>query len=241
MTARRRIQHVGVVIPARDEADHIALALASIDVARVSLSHDVTTACVVVADGCVDRTAELCRAWTGAMGPPTVIEIADRCVGAARATGTDWVLANTARADSDVWIANTDADSTVPADWLAQQLVLAEQGVAAVAGIVKLADWTDRHVLDRFTETYVLGADGTHEHVHGANLGCRGDAYVDAGGWRDLVTAEDHDLWRRLGRRHTRVSSTSVVVTTSARLTGRAPAGFAGELVKHVEASRSVA
>jgi hypothetical protein len=37
--------------------------------------------------------------------------------------------------------------------------------------------------------------DGTHPHVHGANLGIRADAYSDAGGWNDLTVAEDHCLW----------------------------------------------
>ena len=49
-----------------------------------------------------------------------------------------------------------------------------------------------------FRETYEIRPDGSHPHVHGANLGVRADAYLRAGGWADLRTAEDHDLWRRL-------------------------------------------
>lgn len=241
MTGPRIIHHVGVVIPARDEEDRVIRTLASVDLARAALPSYVTTTCVVVVDGCSDRTASRSRGWTGGTGPPVVIEITDRCVGVARATGTEWLLANTPHAVGAVWIANTDADSIVPPDWLVKQLALADQGVAAVAGIVRLADTTNQGLLDRFTASYRLGPDGTHEHVHGANLGIRGDAYIAVGGWGDQTTAEDHDLWVRLGRRHKRISATSVVVTTSARLTGRAPSGFAGELGKHAAADRIVA
>jgi hypothetical protein len=62
----------------------------------------------------------------------------------------------------------------------------------------------------------------------------RADAYLQAGGWQDLSTAEDHDLWLRLqSGRHQRVSDAGLCVLTSGRRVGRAPLGFAGALAAH--------
>ena len=85
--------------------------------------------------------------------------------------------------------------------------------------------------------TYQINSDNTHPHVHGANLGMRADAYLAAGGWNPLTTAEDHDMWGRL-RAHTgaHLSDARLQVLTSGRRTGRAPLGFAGALAKHNDA-----
>jgi len=241
VNAQFPIRHVGVVIPARNEEDHIQFALASINAARAALPDSVTSSCVVVVDGCTDRTSERSLQRIGTAPPPAVVKTSFRRVGAARAAGARWVLANTHQTPGEVWLANTDADSTVMADWLTQQIALAELGAAAVAGIVQLDRASDLSLLARFAASYRVEPDGTHTHVHGANLGVRADAYLEVGGWRDLATAEDHDLWNRLAHRYSRVSSTAVVVTTSGRIVGRAPSGFAGDMFKHAVAARSVA
>jgi hypothetical protein len=113
---------------------------------------------------------------------------------------------------------------------------LADKGIQAVAGTVAV-DTFEEHapwVRARFEASYIIHPDGGHPHVHGANLGVRADSYVRAGGWADLSTAEDHDLWHRLhltgARRH---SASRLQVHTSGRRTGRAPNGFAGALAAH--------
>ena len=106
-------------------------------------------------------------------------------------------------------------------------------GDQGVAGIVELeAESTgDSRVLDMFKKSYVLSEDGTHTHIHGANLGVRADAYLAVGGWRSLALAEDHCLWSRLRHAGYQLRSTALSrVTTSARLEGRAPGGFADTL-----------
>ena len=91
-------------------------------------------------------------------------------------------------------------------------------------------------VEQRFRLSYRISVDGTHPHVHGANLGIRGDAYLAAGGWKALETAEDHDLWARLcGKAFPKVSDASLEVLTSGRRVGRAPLGFAAALAAHNE------
>ena len=70
--------------------------------------------------------------------------------------------------------------------------------------------------------------------MHGANFGVRADAYLRAGGWGALETAEDHDLWGRLRDIGAiRLSSAALTVATSGRRVGRAPLGFAQALAAH--------
>jgi cellulose synthase/poly-beta-1,6-N-acetylglucosamine synthase-like glycosyltransferase len=196
---------------------------------------------VVVSDHSSDRTAELARGALGSSGE--VIECDVRSAGAARRAGCEVVLTHfRGVAHGRLWLANTDADTFVPADWLSVQLAAADQGAAAVAGIVKLDEYAVHETEARaaFQRTY-LTERGTHGHVHGANFGLRADAYLETGGWSQLALAEDHCLWRRLRQNGWRVvSPTNSVVTTSGRLTGRAAGGFANTLSRLLDVPASV-
>jgi cellulose synthase/poly-beta-1,6-N-acetylglucosamine synthase-like glycosyltransferase len=225
---------VGVVIPAQNEETTIQSCVNSVlkSLARAGVDHWV----VVVADLCVDRTVERARRALGSAGE--VIEVPVRSAGAARRAGVARVLEHWGSRDpSHIWLANTDADTHVSDDWIAVQLRLADDGVTAVAGIVHLDAGGCTAAHEIYRDTYLTSADGTHSHVHGANLSVRADAYEDVGGWSNLALAEDHCLWARLRRKGWRVSSpVSSVVTTSARLEGRAKGGFADTLQALAEA-----
>lgn len=225
---------VGVVIPAQNEEMSIECCISSVlkSLARAGVEQWV----VVVADLCVDRTVDRARRALGSAGE--VIEITARSAGAARRAGVARVLEHWKDRDpSKVWLANTDADTQVGDDWIAVQLGFADEGVTAVAGIVQLDAGGCTAAHEVYRDTYLTSADGTHSHVHGANLSVRADAYEDVGGWSNLTLAEDHCLWARLRRNGWRVSSpVSSVVTTSARLKGRANGGFADTLRACVEA-----
>jgi hypothetical protein len=137
---------------------------------------------------------------------------------------------------SNLWLANTDADCIVPSSWLSDQIEFAVSGIEAVAGIVAVDSFEEHgpEVPARFRDSYSIYSDGTHPHIHGANLGVRADRYLDVGGWADLRTAEDHDLWGRLRRSGVRLLSLAQLsVVTSGRRVGRAPSGFAGTLTAH--------
>lgn len=226
------IRHVAVVIPARDEAESITSTLDAVARARARLA--VSSSCVVVVDGCADTSSAIVShrsASSSREASLLVVHTSGQCVGAARRLGSRIALAGALHGPERVWLANTDADTVVPEDWLADQVALAEQGATAVAGIVELGPDVDRRLRDRFARAYRLEPDGSHRHVHGANLGVRGDVYHTAGGWSRLATGEDHDLWERIGRCSPhRMSSASITVRTSARTVGRAPAGFAADL-----------
>ena len=228
---------VGVVVPARDEEDHIEKCLVSIRASLENCSRVRSSWIVVVADSCCDRTAARARAALGQAGE--VIECEVRSPGTARRMGVEALFRRypTARL-SQVWLANTDADSSPAPNWIHHQLRFAAQAYAGVAGVVHVSTIEGLGADDvaALLEHYVVNEDGSHPHVHGANLGIRGDAYVDAGGWRDLAVAEDHCLWSRVKARHwPTISSTSSVVVTSGRLVGRATGGFADSLRRRLE------
>jgi cellulose synthase/poly-beta-1,6-N-acetylglucosamine synthase-like glycosyltransferase len=222
---------VGVVIPAQNEQATIQRCLMS-----VLASCDATDRCgpawiVVVADQCTDRTVELARQALGFRGQ--VLTCAAGSPGTARRLGVAAVMQHFKDLDPrQVWLANTDADTHVPLNWIGTHLEHADANAGAVAGIVEL----DTHglrsdVRELYRTTYTLDPDGSHPHVHGANLGVRADAYLDAGGWSDVSVAEDHCLWGRLMGRGWRLRSpASSVVLTSGRLQGRAKGGFADTL-----------
>lgn len=98
---------VGVVVPARDELETIGACVESVRAAAAVLPAGVRFEVMVVADDCTDGT-ERRAATAGA----ATLAVDWRNVGRSRAAGTRALLR---RFGSDgVWIACTDADSTVP-------------------------------------------------------------------------------------------------------------------------------
>jgi glycosyltransferase involved in cell wall biosynthesis len=223
-----------VVVPARDEADSIERCVQSLRRAALVVRPLASTDLVVVADRCTDDTTARAARALGRAG--IVIRGSFQSVGNARRFGVTVGLRRAPCPGERTWIANTDADTTVPPSWLLTQLHISLRDRAhGVAGVVRLERGPDRTpaIQREFMRTYELRPDGTHPHIHGANLGIRADAYRAAGGWKELATGEDVDLWRRLSVQHKLVHSAALFVRTSARRTGRAPAGFAANLAAH--------
>lgn len=228
--------HIAILIPARDEEVLLPRCLRSVLRARQHLPAGTTSDIIVIADSCADRSAMLARQVLGHRGKVVAVRAGN--VGTARALAAQEALDRFHGNTSQCWLANTDADCEVPETWLLDQLHHARQGFAAVAGIVDVDCFAEHlpGVEARFRLSYKVHADGTHPHVHGANLGVRADAYLQAGGWNPLPTAEDHDLWGRLRNIASPVlSDARLQVLTSGRRIGRAPLGFAGALAKHNE------
>ena len=218
------IRFVGVVVPAHNEEQLLPACLASLRRAARTL-RGIPVRVVVVADDCQDETVRVARR-SGAH----VVAIGDRNVGAARAAGAAAVLKRAAALDpAEVWLATTDADTLVPARWLRGQVRFANRGCDAVAGTVRVTDWSGYRpaVGEAFRERYDAPAGSGHPHVHGANLGIRASAYLAAGGFPAVATAEDHALVRALAASGGRVLRTRALpVVTSARRDARAPRGF---------------
>ena len=227
------IDRILVAVPARDEWTTIVDCLDSIDAAATVVG--LPTRIVVAADSCRDATASVVRRYaarhrSSRHGDISVVEGRWGGAGAARRAAVDAALCDLDRAER-VWIANTDADTTVPAGWLRDQVLLAARH-QAVAGVVDLDPAMVAPVLlDRFRSTYRVDGD-RHTHVHGANLGVRADVYRAAGGWcAATVVGEDHGLWSRIvAVGASTVHSAGLRVITSGRTNSRVDGGFASDL-----------
>lgn len=221
------IQRIGICVPARDEAASIAGCLRAIGRAAAGVRQPVTV--VVVADACSDDTAERARHAAVALGLRVrVLPVRARAVGRARAAGMASLIDELGSQHS--WLASTDADSQVPAGWLAGQLRHARAGAELVAGTVTVADWSGHlpALRARVIAEYARRAGHPHGHVHGANLGFTAAGYLAAGGFAPVAAHEDVLLVRTASRLGLPVCwAEDIPVITSARLLARAPDGFA--------------
>jgi hypothetical protein len=222
-----------VVVPARDEEALVGRCLDAIGkaVRAVRASRpDLDLVVVVVADRCLDRTADI-AAEAGAH----VVRTDVGCVGAARRMGVEAGIELLPGIPADqTWVASTDADTRVPSAWLDHQVSLAGQGARLVIGRAV----PDRDDLDETTWTrwrHRHTSPDVATHIHGANLGFRLDDYHAAGGWSRLDEHEDRHLVDSLLA--TGISpGAGLDVVTSGRLHGRVPGGFSGYLRTITEA-----
>lgn len=150
----------------------------------------------------------------------------------------------------------TDADSRVPPDWVARSLAGIAAGVDAVAGRVVLDDEdagllpASLHVRGRLEARYeaLLTEIGArldpepgnpwpcHWTCSGASLAVRRQAYETVGGMPPLPSGEDRAFVAALRHHEFTVrQDPDLVVTTSARLEGRAPGGAADTMRRRCE------
>lgn len=223
------IRALGVVIPAQNETTNIKASIESVVRAITWLALPVLV--VVVDDRSTDGSGYRAHALLEGV-QHSVLRQDIGTVGTARHAG----VIEAARhfhhiAPDQLWIASTDADSQVPRDWLSRQVIHANAGADAVAGIVQLGPCSP--ALRRgFERAYALGMTRTsHRHIHGANLGFSYSAYRAAGGFRALACGEDNALWSDMRRTGAKLmSDPSLAVTTSARTVSRTSDGFASVL-----------
>lgn len=239
MNGSVRIDHVGVIVPVRNEELLLprCLAALAVTIAAVQASPSIDrprVSVVIVLDRCTDSSARVAADW------PSYTRIVSTAgaVGAARRAGAAHVLAGRAagRADADgrtraehVWLATTDADSAVPPNWITAQLAFVRNGAGLVLGTVVPDDELRVEQRARWVQRQTLGEG--HPHVHGANLGVRADHYLAAGGFACVDTDEDVLLVAALRALPVVEARTALIpVLTSGRLAGRAPAGFSDYL-----------
>ncbi len=221
------IRRVGVVIPAHNEESLLGDSLGAIQQAARLAAIPVDI--LVVLDDCTDGSLDKCR-----QAGVNSLAITARNVGIARAAGFQAIIG----LDPDpaaVWLASTDADTRVEPTWLRRQLQLARRGADVVLGVVRLDSHAASNELRRaFDLDYQqqLFHDGSHHHVHGANLGMRASVYLQAGGFPPIPDHEDRHLIQRLRRTPGVIieQTQHLIVSTSARLDGRCRHGFAATL-----------
>jgi GT2 family glycosyltransferase len=223
---RPAIDSMVVVVPACNEEDLIDECLDALGAAINDLHvsrPDIIVETVVVLDACLDQTLARVSAHPAA----GAISCDLRCVGAARALGITYALSQRMERHR-AWIANTDADSRVPHDWLRRMLSFADDDADLVVGTV-MPDDLPELALDRWLQSHQLTEE--HPHVHGANLGIRADTYLALGGFGAIPLGEDVALVQRAIQADAKIVRTATLpVVTSARTSGRAPEGFAAYL-----------
>jgi glycosyltransferase involved in cell wall biosynthesis len=240
---------LGVIVPAHNEQEHIDRCLeAVLRSAAHPILADVAVRIVAVLDSCRDGTGDAVerarrRLPKGRDIALVALEVGHTNVGKARADGCATALGLLPGVDiGDAWLATTDADSVVPANWLAHQVQLHRAGLHGWAGTVEVADWTGHgpEVTRRYTCLYQRDdlRGGRHRHAHGANLGVSAQAYRHCGGFSHVACGEDRALLLALQHAGLPAMATSAMpVLTSARRDHRAPGGFGDTLRRLAEAS----
>lgn len=223
-----------VVIPAFNECATIGACLAALNAQEGVWPGDFRV--VLVLNACTDSTGAAARAAAGDLDL-VVVEGSGGGPGPARRVGMD--LAASWLPDGGL-IASTDADTVVAHDWLVRQLDAVAAGADAVGGWIELeahdlpsAVLVDRRAraAERFARVLAHSPGAEHHHFAGASMSVTAAAYRRIGGIEPLPALEDEALERRLRAHGLRVDRLlSVRVRTSARLTGRAPAGLAHDL-----------
>lgn len=225
------IEHLAVVVPARNEGERLAATLTSIREAVLHLRASrrrIRVRVVVVLDSCTDDSREV----AGRFSEVTLVHTLYSNVGAARAAGVRRALETLRGRPERTWVANTDADSTVPREWLVEHVELAELGFDVGLGAVV-------PVASELTPGQRAAWELAHPHgpsagtVHGANLGFRASAYWAAGGFEALCEHEDVrlvDAFAGTGLAVANLGGSPVL--TSGRSVGRTPGGYAGYLAE---------
>ena len=175
-----RIDRVAVVMPANNEEDHLELALEAVQRSADALRRvrsDVETRVTVVLDSCTDGSAAVMAGFAASDPRFSALEVSYRSAGASRAAGVraSGIGATRRRPPGQrwtpppwagrTWLANTDADSRVPENWLVRQLEFAEAGADAVLGSVEpdpagmdpelLRCWHEHHPFRRGPPAYL--------------------------------------------------------------------------------------
>ena len=238
-----------IAIPVRNESERIVACLRALDgqtgvaPGRLGL--------VLFLNNCTDDTESLVEALRPGLSLPLRVVTATHAgahAGWARRRAMDEAAAWIESGAAGGTLLTTDADSRVPPDWVARNLAALDAGADAVAGRVVLApeeaallppSLPARGRLEDAYDALITEIETCldpdphdpwpcHRTTIGASLGVRLAAYRSVGGMPEIPLGEDGAFVAALLQQGFRVRHPrDVVVTISARLTGRAPGGVA--------------
>lgn len=222
--------HLAVVIPARNEEQLLPSCLQALLAAvhRLRAETAARASITVVLDSCTDGTRRMLAGFQAGPGADLDLRIVEGrfgAVGAARAAG----IASLPE-QPGLWIANTDADTVVPENWLLQQYLLASAGYGLVIGTV-VPDPADLNGEETAAWHALHSLGEGHRHVHGANMGFSAAAYHRCGGFAPVSAHEDVDLAEQMQAAGVPWLATDTLrAVTSGRRDGRTPDGFSSFL-----------
>jgi len=235
---------VSVVVPARNEEELVGSCLEALTEQEGVSPKEYEV--LLVLDRCTDETEARAREIADAY-PCFGLHFLDgpgKGSGHARRVGMELAsarLLGLGRAKG--LIASTDADTVVAPDWLAAQLRAVSRGALAIGGRIELAESPLPESISRWHtergrrrhESLLSEPDnlGKTEHwqFSGASLALTAEIYKEIGGLEPRVALEDEHLEAELQRHGVPIERlSSVRVTTTARLEGRAKQGLARDL-----------
>ena len=215
-----------VVVPAHNEFAALSRCLGAIRTAAIAVA--LPTSVVVVLDACDDGSAGM----IGQFGQDVhFIAVDERNVGAARAAGFRYAKSVLAASARDTGTQRrTPTPRWAAIGWCANSAVAADM----VLGLVRVGQW--RHHSEQAAELYEARYHAEaplHQHIHGANMGFRSEAYWRVGGFAALASGEDVDLVDRF-RAAGSISPGTISCGSPPRTGGgaRAPDGFADHLAE---------
>lgn len=252
-----------VAVPVRNEAERIGACLRALE-GQTKVDPG-GFGVLLFLNNCTDGTAREIEAVRASTTFPLRVAIRDFAgahAGWARRMAMDLAAEWLERANAGHGaILTTDADSRVPADWIARNLAALDDGADAVAGRTALDPAEAArlpaalHARGRVEARYEalllelaarLAPDPhdpwpNHWTASGASLAVRLAAYRSVGGLPDMALGEDRAFVARLRSRGARVRhDPAIVVVTSGRLQGRAPGGAADTIRRRCEEPDSV-
>ena len=246
-----------IAIPVRNEEERIGACLRAID-GQTGLRPG-SLGVVLFLNNCTDGTVAIVADLVPRLSVPVrlkVVDFAGAHAGWARREAMDRAAAWIEDGHAMGTILSTDADSRVPPDWVARNLAVIERGADAVAGRVELdaaeaallpPSLPERGRLEDAYDSLITEAEARidpdpndpwpcHRTTIGATLSVRLAAYRAVGGMPAIPLGEDGAFVALLLRDGFRVRhARDVVVTISARLTGRAPGGVADTIRSRCE------
>ncbi|MFB0492932.1 glycosyltransferase involved in cell wall biosynthesis [Methylobacterium sp. OAE515] len=246
-----------VAVPVRNEEERIAACLRAID-AQTGLAPG-SLGLVLFLNNCTDRTEAIVADLVPTLSIPVRVLVetfSGAHAGWARRRAMDAAAAWLGESGNAGIILSTDADSRVPANWVARNVAAIRAGADAVAGRVEL-DPTEAALLppslpargkleDRY-DALITEAEARldpdphdpwpcHRTAIGATLAVTRAAYLQVGGMPEIPLGEDGAFIAKLLEHGLRVRhATDVCVTISARLAGRAPGGVADTIRSRCE------
>jgi cellulose synthase/poly-beta-1,6-N-acetylglucosamine synthase-like glycosyltransferase len=207
---------ISVVVPAYNEEKYITSCLESLDIQNYPKNkYEI----IVELSGSNDKTEEIAKSF-GAKITNTGTKDG---VASARQNGS--------KAANGEIIAQTDADTRVPKDWLAKiNQVFQRSEVIGVTGAVEFTqtNWFYKSLAKFVYPIYLRMMFLFGKSVFtGMNFAIRKETFDKIGGFNTkLLSAEDVDLGIRAGRTGKIVYDTNLVVYTSARRIEKSPIGF---------------
>jgi cellulose synthase/poly-beta-1,6-N-acetylglucosamine synthase-like glycosyltransferase len=189
-----------VLVCARDEEDNIGPCLASLEALNYPKER---LEVLIVDDKSTDRTPEILEAWKARMPNLKVLRTGEAVM---NLQGKVNALTQGMDAASGEIVMITDADSTVPPNWVKEYLKYYTEDTGMVASITLLEQKYFFGALQSIDWSYLLGMACAAANIKiplsviGNNISVRRAAYESVGGYREIPfsVTEDHALFEAI-------------------------------------------